>query len=188
MINALIAGQSSREWALREIYKLNKDKVGSFILSNNGNASEAKDIFQESIIAFYENVLAGKFKGESKIGTYLYAIARFKWLNHLKQRSNELKSNEIMIDRNEIEKDAQVQLIAKEYRAQVMKVMSAVGEQCKELLIATIYHDQSMKEIVSQGKYSNEQIARNKKYKCLKHLREILQEQPELIKVLKGYV
>ena len=44
-----------------------------------------------------------------------------------------------------------------------------------------------MKEIVEQGDYSSEQIARNKKYKCLKKLKELIAEKPQLIQILKSY-
>ena len=78
-------------------------------------------------------------------------------------------------------------LISGEEKKMVLEVLSLVGDQCKELLIATIYHEMTMKDVVAQGNYSNEQIARNKKYKCLKRLKELVAERPELTKNLMNY-
>ena len=44
-----------------------------------------------------------------------------------------------------------------------------------------------MKEIVENGAYSSEQVARNKKYKCLQRLKELVAAKPALMKILKAY-
>ena len=42
-----------------------------------------------------------------------------------------------------------------------------------------------MKEIVKNMNYENEQVLRNKKYKCMKNLEQLLSGNPALVKKLK---
>jgi len=181
----LQGSKADRDTALSAIYKANKAKVCSYILGNNGSEEEAKDIFQETVIAFYENVRNGKFKGDSSISTYLYSIAKFKWLNQIKKNTVRTGHHEKV----EVEKFSEsplATLIEGEHKRNVLEVLAQLGSACKELLIENLYHNASMKEIAVSGAYSSEQIVRNKKYKCLQKLKQLINEQPALIEVLKG--
>ena len=178
--------QSIRERALKVIYQKNKNLVFSYILKNSGTLEGAKDIYQETIIAFYENVRDDKFRGESSMATYIYSIAKFKWLNQLKKNNTRREHH----DKIEMEThyDGHLATIIEDEKAKrVVDVLSELGEECKKLLIETIYHNKSMKEIVENGAYSSEQVARNKKYKCLQRLKELVAAKPALMKILKAY-
>lgn len=78
-------------------------------------------------------------------------------------------------------------MIDNEKKAQVLEVLNLLGESCKKILIESIYHNASMKEIAESGNFSSEQIVRNKKYKCIKKLKELIAERPSLMKILKAY-
>jgi RNA polymerase sigma factor (sigma-70 family) len=161
--------------------------VCSYILKNSGTVDEAKDVYQETIIAFYENVRDKKFKGESAISTYLYAIAKFKWLNQLKKKGIMVAHHEKLKPEDSFYKSPLANIIDKEQKELVVEVLAQLGNSCKNLLIESIYHNKSMKKIVEEGNFSSEQIARNKKYKCLKRLKELLIEKPQLVKILRAY-
>ncbi len=182
----ILGSATEREQALGEIYRLNRIKAGSFVLSNNGSDEEAKDIFQEAMIAFYENVRDGKFKGESAISTYLYSITRFKWLN-------QIKKNQIRMDHHQkvefetSEEGTMFRLIEGEKRNLILDVLEQIGPKCKQLLIQNMYHNASMKEIASSEGYSSEQLVRNTKYKCLKKLKELVTAKPQLESILRSY-
>ncbi len=175
-----------REKALRIIYQANKEKVCSYIRSNSGREEEAKDVFQETIIAFYENVLNNKFNGDSAISTYLYSIARFKWLNQIKKNNIRMAHN-TKYEQEEFYESPLATIIDDEKKTHIIEVLGSIGAQCKKLLIDSIYHNKSMKEIAEQSDFSSEQIVRNKKYKCLKKLKELIAEKPQLIQILKSY-
>lgn len=156
------------------------------MLSNNGNVDEAKDIYQEALIAFYENVKSGRFKGDSTIGTYLYAIARFKWLNQLKRKGMVLEHQKHIEPVDSYAESPLVDIINKEKKDKVLSILGQLGESCKQLLVESIYHNTPMKDLVADGVYSSEQIARNKKYKCMKKLKALLTESPELVEILRS--
>ena len=79
----LIGLKTDPDKVLESLYKMYAGMVHHFILSNNGESDEAKDIYQESIIIFYEQVQSGKLVLQCKIKTYIYSIARRLWLKKL---------------------------------------------------------------------------------------------------------
>ena len=84
-----------------------------------------------------------------------------------------------------IDEDAAQKIAGRESRKQVMDVVEKLGEQCKKILLAYYYEDRSMKEIVDIAGYDSEQVVRNKKYKCLKQLEQMLTADPNMAKTLK---
>lgn len=186
LIVMLKGTQSERNIALKQIYGAYKDLIYSFILKNSGDQERAKDVYQESLIAFYENVRDSKFKGESAISTYLYSIAKFKWLNQIKKDNVRTKHHE-KLEINDFVESPLATIVRQEKRSGIMDVLSELGESCKRLLIESIYHNKSMKEIAKEGNYSNDQIVRNKKYKCLQKLKDLISAKPALRNILQAY-
>ncbi len=179
LLDDLRSGGKVAEQALAEVYRSNRPMVMQWVQRNSGTEAEAKDVFQEAMIRFFENVRASRFKGESLVSTYLYSIARFVWLNRLKRRQIEQK---ITADYPE-EPTAtpfMERFLEAEEEAEIFALFNHLGENCKQLLIASIYYQYSMEEICTQLNYSSNQVARNQKYRCLQKLRALLQSQPHL--------
>jgi len=55
-----------------------------------------------------------------------------------------------------------------------------LGEPCKKILTLFYYDNLSMKEIVEHLPYENEQVVRNKKYKCLQALTGLIKDNPAI--------
>jgi RNA polymerase sigma factor (sigma-70 family) len=178
--------RSDRERALKIVYQKNKNLVFSYILKNSGSLDQAKDVYQETIIAYYENVKADKFKAESSMATYIYSIAKFKWLNQIK-KNNTRNAHHDKIETETFHHGHLVTIIDEERKQGILDVLSELGDGCKNLLIESIYNNASMKEIVQQGDYSSEQIVRNKKYKCIQKLKKLILANPALMNKLKAY-
>jgi len=164
---------------LEGLYFLGRDRIFAMVLRNQGSEAEAMDVLQEAVIAVYENIKTQKFKKESKLLTYLYSIARFNWLNRLKRKKREQQwigtQNEMEVNPGHLP-----QFLRQDQRAHLLKWMEQVGSDCKQVLILSIYQQYSMKEIADQMQYEGEQVARNKKYKCLKKLKQLLVKHPEI--------
>jgi DNA-directed RNA polymerase specialized sigma24 family protein len=78
------------------------------------------------------------------------------------------------------------QLMAeREGKAEVMRLVGELGETCQKILLLFYYENLSMKEILDVTEYENEQVVRNKKYKCLKQLEQMINEKPILKQTLK---
>jgi DNA-directed RNA polymerase specialized sigma subunit len=57
-------------------------------------------------------------------------------------------------------------------------MLDKLGESCRKILMLFYYENLPMKEIVQHLHYENEQVVRNKKYKCLKELTEMVKANP----------
>ena len=156
-------------------------------MANNGSQQDAEDIFQETIVSFIELVKKDKFRGESSIGTFLYSMNRHAWLNELKRKGRALlreEKFEMNMDRGEADKLQQ--MAYGEEKQEIARLVASLGDTCKKILLLFYYEERTMKEILDATDYDNEQVVRNKKYKCLKQLEQMLNEKPELKQTLKN--
>lgn len=168
------------------LYKAHFDNLAYFIKQNKGNQQDAEDIFQEIVLAFIELVRKERFRGDSSIKTCLYAIGRNLWLNELKKRSRTLiRETEYHSVSPQVEQDIVGYVVAKEALTNVLSLMDKLGEICKKILVYYYYEALSMKEILERMDYETEQVVRNKKYKCMKQLMELLDGNSEVKKTFK---
>ncbi len=184
LIDLLKGNKTQRNNALEAIYRSNRDRVCGFVISNKGTETEATDLFQTVMVTLYENVKKGTVKEDSAISNFLFSLAKFKWLK-------ELGSDPEMTDSQEeaIRTGIDPQLIGEpefpmneDQRDQAREVMSLLGFDCKYILIESIYHNTPMNDMATEGNFMNEQIVQNKKYMCLKKLRDLMIARPELLK------
>ena len=162
-------------------------KVQAFIVQNNGSPEDAQDIFQEVMVAFIEVVTLKKFRGDSSVATFLLALARNMWYNELKKRArSKIREMKYEGTNSIIDKDLDGYIASREYRKEVIDLVSALGETCKKILTAFYFDNLSMSEILRFLDYENEQVVRNKKYKCLKQLGQTIAKRPGLADNLKS--
>jgi RNA polymerase sigma factor (sigma-70 family) len=183
----IIRSDKAPDEAIRHLYRLQYGIVKAYIKQNNGTDEDAEDIFQETILSFIEMVKKEKFRGESTIATFLYAIARNTWLNELKKRGrSKLRDEKFEKAKDNTEMDISHYIVNRELKAQLMQVIDGLGETCKKILLAFYYNNLAIKEILTQLQYENEQVVRNKKYKCLKQLEQTIAGDTQLAKNLQS--
>lgn len=167
------------------IYQQYSQTIQSFILANSGTPPDAEDIFQETVVTFIDLVKKGKFRGEASVKTFLTAIARNLWLNEMKKRARSgVREKAFETHRDGIEMDVSQYIANREVKQQFLEVLGKLGEPCKKLLTLFYYENLSMKDIVHHLPYENEQVVRNKKYKCLQALTELVKKNPVIAKMV----
>jgi RNA polymerase sigma factor (sigma-70 family) len=170
---ALISGlRNDDDKALAYLYKLHYPMVSHFILSNSGTSDEAKDIFQESIMIFYEKIKDGSLELTCQIKTYLYSVCRRLWLKKLAEKnrfSGTLDSEDFISLEDEVVAPEET-----EHKFSVMeRAMNMLGEPCRTLLEDFYIKDNSMQDISEKFGYTNADNAKNQKYKCLMRLKKL---------------
>ncbi|HYF66961.1 MAG TPA: sigma-70 family RNA polymerase sigma factor [Ohtaekwangia sp.] len=164
--------RKNNEVALQELYKTHYPMVFHLICSNTGTEQEAKDVYQEAIIAFYERVQQPDFVLTCKIKTYLYAVARRLWLKRLgeKKRFQGMEEVETFFG---IE-DEMTNLDEREKTFQLMKdALDRLGDPCRSIIEDFYLNNHSMDEIRDKFGYTNADNAKNQKYKCLQRLKKL---------------
>jgi len=167
--------------AIHSLYRQFSEAIRSFIMSYGGNEQDADDVFQETVIAFIDSVKKGKYRQESSVKTFLASVARHIWFNDLKKKERAgIREKKYESTRDQHESDISHQIGDIEQRRQLRDLLTQLGEPCNKLLHLFYYENLPMKEIVEHLPYENEQVVRNKKYKCLQQLTGLLKANPAL--------
>ena len=185
LILAIKSGKNIDE-AISFIYKNYYGLLENIVLSNNGNKADAEDVIQEVLVVFIEMVTKDKYRAEASIKSFLYTLTRNLWISEIRKRSSAQKRNTTYEDSRElIEKDISDYLVYHESQKLIMTLFEKLGEKCNQILTYFYYNNYSMKEILEKVSYGNEQVLRNKKYKCLKGLINMVNSSPAIMENLK---
>lgn len=165
---------------LVEFYKLYRNEFISWALKNYNLGSEnAKDIFQDSIISFYNNVKSGKLtEFTSDVKTYLFAIGKFKIINFQKKQQRSVTfSNFDLLNINEPMENSMQDKEEHEFiKATVKKYLDEQCDDCKKVLELYYFKEMDMKSIAEEMGYKNADVAKKKKYECFKKLAEMVRK------------
>ena len=159
------------EPAILQLYKDHAEITRSFIMGKGGTEQDADDIFQETVVSFIDSVQKSKFRQESGIRTFLISISKNLWYNEIRRRQR-AGNRERLFEEVRDQEDPDVSEIIgdRELKKQLNQLLHELGDSCRKILELFYYENLSMKEIVSHLPYENEQVVRNKKYKCLQQL------------------
>lgn len=186
LVANLRSGQRMDE-TIKFVYRNYFEVLSWYVVNNSGSRQDAEDVFQEVVVNFIDLVQKDKFRGESTVKTFLFSLNRHIWLNELKRRGRALAREEKFEKGQEREEADTGHVIAdRESRQQVINLVEELGDTCKKILLLFYYENLSMREILETLHYENEQVVRNKKYKCLKQLEQMLDEKPHLKQILKS--
>ena len=161
------------ERALAHLYKLHFPMISHFILSNSGTDDEAKDIYQEGVIVFYEKIKDNSLELSCQIKTYLYSVCRRLWLKRLAEKGRYA----VKLDESDSFVPVEEDTARHEEQEKQFGVMAAsleqLGEPCRSLLEDYYIKMQNMQVITDKFGYTNTDTAKNQKYKCLQRLKKI---------------
>ncbi|WP_298515057.1 sigma-70 family RNA polymerase sigma factor [uncultured Kordia sp.] len=171
---------------LKYLYTTTDKSLRDFIISNNGDHTIADDILQDAIIVWYEKVKNQEFKLQTTISGYIYTVGKYIWYNRQRKNKKIIPSEFVNISEDEenfTEQDFELFQIDKTNL--VEELLEQIGISCKKVLIESIYMKIPMQEIAVINELKNEQVARNKKSKCLKKLRKIIEASSYFKNALK---
>lgn len=164
---------NNSEEALNRLYTSYFPMVLQFILNNNGDEDDAKDVYQESIIVVYNKIQSGDFELTSKLKTYIYSISRRIWLKKLAQQSKKTNNISEFEDVIAVEEDLEHHE-AKDLQFDKMdSALQQLGEPCKTIIQDFYINNLSMQDISEKFGYTNTDNAKTQKYKCLQRLKKL---------------
>ncbi|HWB91711.1 MAG TPA: sigma-70 family RNA polymerase sigma factor [Puia sp.] len=185
LIAAISAGRDLND-AIRYLYRQYSQATSSFIIQLGGSEQDADDIFQETVVAFIEVVQKGKYRMEASVKTFLNSIARNYWFNEIKKRDrSDLRDRRFEMSRDKDEADVSHYISEMERKRQLRDLVDQLGESCRKVLLLFYYENLSFKEMVDHLPYDNEQVVRNKKYKCLQALTGLIKDNPAIARQMQ---
>lgn len=161
--------QKGDEKALEFIYKKYFRMMTKLVITNSGTEEEARDVYQDALVVFWQKATSGNLVLTSKISTYIYSICQNLWrkeLDRKKRLSNEEKDTAETTDLDGPERE---KIIA--------RCLEQLGETCRKVLMYYYFEELSMQEIASKLGFANTDTAKTKKYKCKQKLDELVKAQ-----------
>lgn len=167
--------------AILYLYEQHAEQTSSFIIGKGGTRQDGQDVFQEAVVALISIIRNDKFRGDSTIKTFLISVAKNIWLNEMRKRQSAGNREKVFEEgKEDIEADISSYISGREARNQFRTLLGKLGENCQKILLLFYYEDMPMKEMVQHLPYENEQVVRNKKYKCLQQLTDLVKSNPKL--------
>ncbi|MEO5980469.1 MAG: sigma-70 family RNA polymerase sigma factor [Chryseolinea sp.] len=157
------------EKALEFLYQKYYRMMTKMVITNSGTEDEARDVYQDALIVFWQKATSGNLVLTSKMSTYIYSICQNLWrkeLDRKKRLSNEEKDASVTMDIDGPERE---KILA--------KCIDQLGETCKKVLMYYYFEEMSMQDIAEKLGFANTDTAKTKKYKCKKKLDELVKAQ-----------
>lgn len=161
---AIETSTEQRQALFRRLYLDAYPGVARQIARRGGTPDDARDIFQESLVIYYENMVAGKLPEHTSPPAYLAGIARHLWLRKMRggEKVRPFYEEEDFASETEIPYS----------RHRLLALLERSGRRCLELLRAFYYDNASPEEAAEQFGYSGVRSVTVQKYKCLEKIRD----------------
>ena len=129
----------------------------------NIEIEELEDIYQDTIIAFYNNIKRGLLTEiNSSLSAYIIQIGKIKLIQHTEkqQKNRDIKNNFIENSIHAEEYDKRIDQAVK-------FIFSKMTDACKQILKLFYFEKKSMDEIALILDYKNGDTVKSKKSRCI---------------------
>lgn len=182
LFDALKKGSES---AFKKVYEDNRELFLNFAKRYSLADEEVLDAYQDAYVALYENIQNGKLVTlNSSLSTYIISIGKYKIMERLRKRNKHI-NNELLLNRiEEVVAEIEEFDIDSEQLSPEQKLLrmyfGKLGEKCKQILKLFYYQRYNIKEIMTEGNYNSENVVKSQKSRCLKTLKEAINNAPKL--------
>ncbi|EAY24443.1 RNA polymerase sigma factor [Microscilla marina] len=170
--------RSGKREALVNLYKQYRVDFIKWAIKNfYCSPQEAEDAYQDTTIAFYENIMKNKVQELScSPKTYLFAIGKNILLSLAKKKSNQTADIEHIKDVEDDELIAFEKIALSEQQSNILAAIKALGEPCQTILKLYYYDRLSIRKIVEKLGYKSENVVKVQKNRCMKRLKSGIEE------------
>jgi DNA-directed RNA polymerase specialized sigma24 family protein len=167
MNNNRLSTVALREAFFLALYKTAFPIVARYIARMGGSFEEAQDIFQDTLVIYYEKVASSQAEIIVNEKAYLSGIAKKLWLQRYKTGSKHQPLH-----------DFDVEVVPDEQPAtdKILHYLETAGKKCMELLKAYYYDRLPVSNVAALFGYSGTHSATVAKYKCLEKVRETIKQ------------
>jgi len=152
------------------LYKKAFPAVAKYISKKGGNFHEAKDIFQDALIVYYEKLVNGSINLNSDEQSYLMGISKHLWSKRFKENIKYAPFNigeDVFIEQDNLTPSSD----------KLLYYLETTGQKCMDILRAFYYDNWPVTKIAEIFGYSGVRSATVQKYKCMEKIRETIKER-----------
>jgi RNA polymerase sigma factor (sigma-70 family) len=153
--------------------------VKKHILNNSGTTDDVSDVFQDTVIVLYKQIIENSLNLTTDLKGYFFGIARNIWSAQLRKK---LKMSEIELDY--LEESEQEENPDPLLERVISRAFTKLKPDMQKVL--SMYSEGfSYEEIAAKLDLKNESYARRKKYISKETLLELVKEDPEYQEFLR---
>lgn len=154
----------TREKLFIRLYKTSFPGVARFVKTYGGSPEDAKDVFQDALVIYFEKHAKNDFSPQVNEQAYVHGIVRHLW--YKKHRHDKpVKTLSAEIENTPFQETDPV------VSERLLSFVERSGKKCMELLRSFYYDQLSMKEVATKFGFSGERSATAQKFKCLEKVR-----------------
>lgn len=176
----LIADMKNRNRnALKVVYKDYREEFFRFAHRYDTQQSYLEDIFQDAILALYENAQNGKLDTlKSSVKTYLFSIGKFMLFKTFRDTKEFVTDEDFIFDQREEAVFTEIMEDQEPTEKQLMLVANfkKLGEKCRQILELFYLQGLKIEEIMAVQGYENKNVVKSQKSRCLKSLKDLIQQ------------
>lgn len=162
---------NDNEALLMSLYQDAFPLVANHVKKMGGSFEEAKDIFQDALIIYYEKVQHARNTLQYTEKAYLFGIAKHLWNKRYKVTSKEFP----LELHNDL--DAVDEVYEEVSSARLIHLLQTAGEKCMRLLSAFYYEKLNMETLADRFGFSGPRSATVQKFKCLEKIKDTVKEK-----------
>lgn len=169
-MNKTKTNRLNREQHIEQIYQRAFPKVAAFVRKMNGTLDEAKDVFQDALLLFYEKQQAKTSAPLKSEEAYVIGIAKHLWYKQHSESKPLTPLNEALKNYLPEEQEPHV-------GQGLLGFIEQSGKKCLDLLSSFYYEQLNMKDIAIRFGFSGERSATAQKFKCLEKVRQAVKQR-----------
>lgn len=171
LVERMARGESN---ALDELYARYGSALLGFLVSRLSNRQLAEEVLQDVMLAAWKN--AGSFRGDSKVKTWLFVIARNRAINTHRKRSPELVQLNESFGYQSEDTGPMERMIKQANREVVRSAIEQLPEGQREVLILVFYNQLSGPETASVLGIS-EGTVKSRLHRAKNQLKQLLNQE-----------
>lgn len=148
-----------------------------YVRRNSGSEADARDLFQEALIAIYRKLLDNDLELTVALRTYIQVICRNLWLRSLrKTRRIDLQTPTDMVEHASTSETLGLNLERMERDRTYFRCFDQLGDKCKKIL--SWYFDKIPMKDIAEKLDTTEAFIKKKKFECKNKLIEAVHRDP----------
>ena len=167
MNNSKLSTAEMREAFFIALYKKAFPAVARYVARMGGSLEEAQDIFQDTLVIYYEKVTSAHTEAIVNEKAFVLGISKRLWLQHYKSGSKNQPLGDLDIEAAPAEQPA---------TGKLLQYLETAGKKCMEVLRSYYYDGLQVSDLVTLFGYGSTHSATVAKYKCLEKVRETVKQ------------
>jgi RNA polymerase sigma factor (sigma-70 family) len=155
-----------------ELYEKAFPLVAGFVSKMKGSFQEARDVFHDALVIYYEKLSLEDFSVTVAPEAYILGIAKHLWVRKFNRDTKNIswddRENEMQVPEAEAPSPDDVRLL---------HFLELTGQKCLNVLRAFYFEKLSLRSIAKHFGYSTEHSATVQKYKCIEKIREVVKQK-----------